>query len=125
MQNNYDSGAPMNGTPNLVTPPDGVMAREPEITVGVITALVTAIIGILVASGVPVSDQLREALLASISPIFILVSVVIIRMKVYSPRSAQKQMNIAAATGNAEITPPPAKDSPALIIANGLLVETE
>lgn len=58
------------------------MKTEPVVTVASITAAVAALIGVLVAFGVPLSDDQQKALLALVGVVAPLVTAVIARRKV-------------------------------------------
>lgn len=58
------------------------MKREPSLTIGAITAAVTAILGLLVAFGLPLSNAQEAAILAVIGPVAVLVGALVIRSKV-------------------------------------------
>lgn len=62
------------------------MKREPIITTATITAAVSAVIGVLVAFGVPLSDGQTEAILILVGVIAPLV-VILSRSKVWSDES--------------------------------------
>lgn len=58
------------------------MKSEPVVTVASITAAVAALIGVLVAFGVPLTDDQQKALLALVAVVAPLVAAVIARRKV-------------------------------------------
>lgn len=72
-----------------------MMQKEPAITVATVTAFVTAIIGLLVAFGVDVSEDQRNAILGVIGPAFLIILAIgpIIRQFVYAPKSVKKIAN--------------------------------
>lgn len=107
--------------PVLVKPPDTLMDKEPEFAWGAIIAVVAPLLGMLVAFGLPIDDGQVKAILALIGPLAAMFTALGIRPRVYSERSAQKVANLAAASGNATIAPPPAREAPETDIANGKL----
>lgn len=98
-----------NITPNVQDVPTGAMKTEPAISVASITAAVTAIIALLVAYGFDISGEQQTALLGVVAVIGPVIVGIVTRSKVYSEASAQKAANTAAVTGDATLTPPPAK----------------
>lgn len=58
------------------------MKSEPVVTVASITAAVAALIGVLVAFGVPLTDDQQKALLGLVAVVAPLVAAVIARRKV-------------------------------------------
>ncbi len=86
------------------------MKSEPALTVGSVTALFTALLGMAVAFGADISDEQKNALLGAVTaavPI-ILVMAGIIRQVVYSPNTVRQ---IKAASVKAGET-----DSPAPVV---------
>lgn len=102
-QHNYDN------TPNVQAVPTGAMKTEPVISVGSITAAVTAVIALLVAYGFDISGDQQTAILGIVAVLAPMIAMAFTRGKVYSPASAQKAANEAAVTQDATIAPPPAK----------------
>lgn len=70
------------------TPPPGAPA-EPLITVGGITAGVTAVLALLVAFGLSLSDAQNAAVLGVAAVLAPIVVAVVGRLKVWSPASAR------------------------------------
>lgn len=65
-------------------------STEPLFTVGTITAAVTAVIGLLVAFGLPVSDDQQTAILAVVAVAAPLAVAALARKRVYSPATVAK-----------------------------------
>ena len=63
------------------------MRTEPAITVGTVSALVSAILVLLVALGVPISEDVQTAVIAVIAAAGPIVGAAIIRGKVWSDES--------------------------------------
>lgn len=94
----------------LIKPvPTGITATEPALSVGTITAAVTAVIGLLVAFGIDLTQDQQVAILGMAAVIAPAIVAIITRAKVYSPASTQKISNDSALTGDATIPKPPAK----------------
>jgi hypothetical protein len=68
------------------------MQKEPALTIGLITALAQAAIGLAIALGANISDTLQNAILAFISAAFpvIMLMALAIRQSVYSPNTVQQ-----------------------------------
>lgn len=96
-------------TINLQDVPTGAMKEEPALSVGSITAAVTAVIALLVAYGFDISDQQQTAILGVVAVLAPVIAAAVTRSKVYSEASTQKAANKAAVTGDATIPAPPAK----------------
>ena len=79
--------------------------NEPLLTVGSITAVVTAAIALLVSFGLPISDGQQTAMLRILAVVVPLVVAFIARRKVFSPTTVKKLLGSDAST-NAE---PPAQ----------------
>lgn len=56
--------------------------REPTVIIGCITAAVAAVLALLVAFTVPISEAQQKAILGAIGPVALLVAVLVIRPKV-------------------------------------------
>lgn len=95
----------MPATPNHK---NGAMAKEPSAIIGAITAAVSAIISLLVAFGLDLSPDQQAAILTVIATVGSLVVGFVVRGQVYSPNSVERITKEAAATGHAEVPPPPA-----------------
>lgn len=96
----------------LVPPPTGVEKTRPEVLWGLITAVVMGVVGILAAFGFSVDAQQSAAILAALTGIGGAIgAAAALYPRVYSEASVQKQMNKAAETGDATITPPPARNN--------------
>lgn len=108
--NNVDAGAPATGTPPVTTPPStGGMQTEPAVIIGSITAVVTAILALLVAFGMDISPDQQAAILGMVAAVAPIVAAVFIRQRVFSPATTQRIANQAAETAVANVPTPPAK----------------
>lgn len=58
------------------------MKNEPAITIGSVTALVTALVGLLVAFGVPLSTEQQTAIIGLVAVAAPIVAALLIRRKV-------------------------------------------
>ncbi len=63
----------------------GALTTEPAITIGAVTAVIGAIISLLVALGLDISNEVQNALLGLIAVGAPLVSAILTRARVYSP----------------------------------------
>lgn len=63
---------------------------EPLLTVGAITTAGTVLLGLLVAFGLHLSDDQRQAILAALAVLAPLITAIWGRSKVYSPRTAAR-----------------------------------
>ncbi len=91
------------------------MNREPAVITAAITGLVTAIVGLLVAFNIDVSDAQRDAIvttIATFSTVIVLVGP-LIRNLVYSPDSAKRIQNRAYNAGVPPTQPKPDLPAPA------------
>ena len=95
--------------PNTKPVPTGIMKEEPAVSVGSITAAVTAVITLLVAYGADINQEQQTAILGVVAVIAPVIVGIVTRSRVYSEASAQRAANEAAATGDATIPAPPAK----------------
>lgn len=102
-QHNFDA------TPNLATVPKGAMQTEPALSVGSIIAAVTAIIALLVAFGLDISEEQQTAILGVVAVLAPVIATVVTRSKVYSPASTTKIANESAVTQSVNLPAPPAK----------------
>jgi len=66
------------------------MKREPAITVGTISAAVAAVLALLVAFGIPVTDDQQTAILGVVAALGPIVTGLIVRRKV-TPTSKDQQ----------------------------------
>lgn len=89
--------------------PTGIMKEEAAISVGSITAAVTAVLALLVAYGFDISQEQQTALLGVVAVLAPVIVGIVTRSKVYSEASAQKIANSSATTQDATIEPPPAR----------------
>lgn len=85
------------------------MKEEASISVGSITAAVTAVLALLVAYGFDVSEEQQTAILGVVAVLAPVIVGIVTRSKVYSEATATKAVNKAAATGDADLAPPPAR----------------
>lgn len=76
--------------PDIPPVPEPGAPTEPLITVGTVTALVTTGLALLVAFGIPVSDDRQAAILGVIGVVAPLVVMAIGRARVWSPASVRK-----------------------------------
>src|SRR5690606_36934868 len=83
-------------TPVTKPVPQNAMATEPATIVGTITAAATAIIALLVAFGLDLSDEQQQAILGVVAVAAPVIAAVVIRGKVYAPKTAQEVVNDAA-----------------------------
>lgn len=95
-------------TPVTKPVPSSAMSTEPATIVGSITAAATAIIALLVAFGMDLTQDQQNAILGVVAVAAPVIAAVIIRGKVYAPKTVQEQVNAAAVTGEAtDVAPPP------------------
>jgi hypothetical protein len=71
------------------------METEPALTVTAITTLVAAVIGLLVAFGVPVSADQKEAILGVVLAGWAVGTPLWIRAKVFSPATHEREVDDA------------------------------
>lgn len=83
------------------------MQKEPAVTVATITAFVTAIIGLLVAFGLNISQEQQDAVLGVIGPSFVVILALgpIVRQFVSSPETV-KQEKLEAFHEGVEVAQP-------------------
>lgn len=72
------------------TPAPTSGASEPLVTVGTITAAVTAVLAMLIAFGLPVSDDQQTAILGVVAVAAPLVVAAIARGRVYAPATVSR-----------------------------------
>lgn len=77
------------------------MNQEPARIIASITAAVTAVIALLVAYGLDISQEQQAAILGVVAVVAPLIAGIIIRNNVYSPQSTQDVAERAAVTGKA------------------------
>ncbi|MFE7869776.1 hypothetical protein ACFUYE_05425 [Micromonospora humida] len=65
---------------------------EPLVTVGVVTAAVTAVLALLTAFGLPVSDDQQTAILGLVAVVAPLVVMAVGRSRVWSPATVARLM---------------------------------
>lgn len=84
--------------------------KEPAVIVSTITAAIVAVLGLLAAFGLSISDSTRDAILGAVAPLVAVILLLgpVIRQMVYSPHTTQAIAEKAAATGDATIPGPPA-----------------
>ncbi|MEV6801323.1 hypothetical protein AB0M91_23695 [Micromonospora rifamycinica] len=66
---------------------------EPLLTVGSLTALVTAVLALVVAFGLPVSDDQQTAILGVVAVVAPLVVMAVGRSRVWSPATVARLMS--------------------------------
>ena len=83
------------------------MNREPVAIIGALTAAVAAVLGLLVAFGLPITEEQQSAILAAIGPVAALIvgAAFLIRSKVYAPATVEKIAADAHKDGVEEATP--------------------
>lgn len=89
--------------------PTGITKTEPAVSTASITGAVTAVIALLVAYGFDISEDQQVAILGVVAVLAPVIAGIVTRYQVFSPSSAQKAVNSAAATGDATLPPPPGK----------------
>ncbi|MGX4657115.1 hypothetical protein ACWCHM_26200 [Micromonospora sp. SCSIO 07396] len=72
--------------------PSPESATEPLVTVGVVTAAVTAVLALLTAFGLPVSDEQQTAILGVVAVVAPLVVMAVGRSRVWSPATVARLM---------------------------------
>lgn len=75
------------------------METEPSVIVGSLTAAATAVIALVVAFGADLTQDQQSALLGVVAVAAPIIASIVIRGKVWSPESAQREVDRAAATG--------------------------
>lgn len=70
------------------------MKSEPSVIVGGITAFVTAAIGLVVAFGLDITEEQKNAILAMTAVLAPVLASVVIRSKVYAPATVQEIVDI-------------------------------
>lgn len=76
------------------------MKSEPSVIVGTVTAFVTALIGLLVAFGLDITEDQKNAILGMTAVLAPIIAAVIIRGKVFSPATVD------------QMVPPPGDEHP-------------
>ncbi|GAB2951793.1 hypothetical protein GCM10027280_45230 [Micromonospora polyrhachis] len=76
-------------------PASGSEPAEPLVTVGTITAGVTALLALLVAFAVPISDTQQTAILGVVAVIAPLVVAAVGRRRVYSPATVNRLIHVS------------------------------
>jgi hypothetical protein len=84
---------------NTVTPPvpPPGAAQEPLLTVGTITAATTAILALVVALGLPVSNDTQAAILGVVAVVAPLVLALLARRTVWAPATVRATVNAEVA----------------------------
>jgi len=87
------------------------MKSEPAITIGVVTALVQAGIGMAIAFGADVSEDQKQALILFVSAAFPIIIIMsgLIRQMVYAPDTVKQIRSASVKAGET--------DSPAPVVA--------
>ena len=70
------------------------LTTEPSVIIGGITAFVTAAIGLLVAFGLDITDEQKNAILAMTAVLAPVIASVVIRSKVYAPATVREIVGI-------------------------------
>lgn len=85
------------------------MQKEPALTVAVVTGFVTALVALLTAFNIDISEDQRNAIVGMVGPTFLLIVGVgaIIRQFVFSPAGAQKLADDQYAAGLPPTEPQP------------------
>lgn len=93
------------------------LKAEPAVIVSTLTAVVTAIIGLLVAFGIDVSEEQKNAIITAIGAIvpMIFLTGVIIRQTVYSPATVEKIADAQYRAGTPPQEPQPEVPPPAQV----------
>ncbi|MEU4640816.1 hypothetical protein [Micromonospora sp. NPDC023814] len=78
---------------NESTPTPTSEASEPLFTVGTITAAATAVITVLIAFGLPISDDQQTAILGVVAVAAPLVVAALARGRVYSPATVSRLLD--------------------------------
>lgn len=105
---------------NESTPTPATESSEPLYTVGTITAAATAVIALLIAFGLPISDDPQSAILGVVAVAAPLVVAAIARGRVYSPATvsrllARRQEDLRrGAAGDVPVRRRPTCERPAL-----------
>lgn len=89
------------------------MRTEPAAIIGGITAFVTALLGLLVAYGVDVSQQQQTAILGVTAVVAPLLASLVIRYNVYAPASVERIADQQYAAGTPPTEPQPGVPPPA------------
>ena len=77
------------------------LADEPALSVGIVQAVVVAAIGLGVAFGLPISDDIQSAILGFLAPAWVLIAALRIRGKVYAPSTVHDiSVDAAVESGN-------------------------
>lgn len=92
-----------------------MLEREPALTIGTVTGAIAAVIALLVAYGVDVSEEQQNAILAFIPPLFaiIVAASAIIRGFVFAPRTVERLEGEAYVEGESNRPLTPAGSPPA------------
>lgn len=86
----FDEPAPRPGQKPVPPIPGMLAPKEPLLTVGLITTIVTAGLALLVAVGVPVDDDLQAALLTFVAVLAPVVVAWVGRGTVWSPHTVRQ-----------------------------------
>lgn len=74
------------------------MYKEPSALIGAISTAVAAVLALLVAFGIDLTDTQQTAILTVIAGVGPIVAALLIRSKVYSPATRDAEVAAAAAT---------------------------
>jgi hypothetical protein len=91
-------------TTPLPPTPGPAAPTEPLLNVGAITAMATAVLGLVIALGMPVDDDTQTAILAVVAVVAPIVVALVGRGRVFSPRTVNRM--VVKARGGPDPTPP-------------------
>ena len=77
----------------------GLLASEPARLIGLITAAVSSVLALLVALGLPISEELTIAILGLIGGLGPIVAGVLIRARVYAPDTVENLVQLGVEAG--------------------------
>lgn len=88
------------------------MEKEPVLTIGVVTTLVTALIGMAVQFGAPIDDGLKDAITGVVIAAWPIVTLVWARSRVVSPATDAARSRTAYNEGLVGLVPSVPVDPP-------------
>lgn len=86
------------------------MQTEPATIIGLVSTAVAAIVALLVAFGLPITDAQQVAILGVVAGVGPIVVALLIRPRVYSPASADAAVEVARIEGETTGTIPSSVD---------------
>ncbi|GAB3750007.1 hypothetical protein [Microlunatus parietis] len=86
------------------------MNKEPAVILGVIGAAVAAVLGVLVAFNLPLTQDQQDAIMAAIGPVGLLIIALITRQWVTPEARARSRERAALRQGRQEATPGTVRD---------------